>query len=65
MEDEKTASREGKGVIKQLLGVVFLSLGFLNSMLTLKGGLEPDRFNFALLGIGAVLLAIGAWQGRK
>lgn len=69
MEGKKTdtddTSRSKKGVIFQLFGVVLFSLGFLNTMLTLKGGLEPDGFNYILIVLGGVFIASGVWQSRK
>lgn len=70
MEEDKKAdtgktARSRKGVILQLFGVVLFSLGLLNTMLTLKGGLEPDRFNYILIILGVVFIASGVWQSRK
>lgn len=67
MEGKNTdnSARSKKGVIFQLFGVVLFSLGFLNTMLALKGGLEPDRFNYILIILGGVFIASGVWQSRK
>ncbi len=68
-EEKKTDTgkivRSKRGVILQLFGVVLFSLGLLNTMLTLKGGLEPDRFNYILIILGGVFIASGVWQSRK
>lgn len=61
---EETMGRPKKGVILQFFGCVLLSLGLLNTMLTLKASLEPHWFNYALLGSGAVFLSIGVWRSR-
>jgi hypothetical protein len=45
----KEAVRPGKGAIKQFIGCVLLFLGGLNTMLTLKGAMEPDPFNYFLM----------------
>lgn len=52
-------------MILQLFGVVLFSLGFLNTMLAFKGGLEPNGLNYILIVLGGVLIATGAWQSRK
>lgn len=58
--------RRAAGAAGQVLGVGLLSLGLLNSMLTMKAGLSPEAFNYALLASGAVLLAFGLiGRGRK
>ncbi|MBI5643415.1 MAG: hypothetical protein HY954_08075 [Deltaproteobacteria bacterium] len=54
-----------KGAGKQFFGCVLLGLGLLNTLLTLKAGLSPDIFNYALMISGAVFLSAGIWQGRK
>jgi hypothetical protein len=61
----KEALRPGKGAIKQFIGCVLLFLGLLNTMLTLKGAMEPDPFNYLLIVSGAVILGIGIWQSRQ
>ncbi len=63
MEDKERIG-SGKGAGKQFFGCVLLSLGLLNTMLTIKGGLEPDFFNYLLVVSGALLLGTGIWQGR-
>lgn len=62
---DKTETKPGKGVIKQFLGCVLLSLGLLNTMLTLKAGIAPDLFNYLLIISGSVSLGTGLWQARK
>lgn len=64
-ENPETAPKPKKGAGKQFFGVVLLSLGLLNSMLTLKAGLEPDWFIYLLMGGGAAFLATGIWQSRN
>ena len=49
----------------QFFGCVLLSLGLLNTMLTIKGGLEPDLFNYLMVISGSLLLATGVWQARR
>jgi len=69
MKDRETGSEKtGKspiGVMAQFLGVVFFSLGLLNTMLTMKGGLEPDIFNYILIILGAVFIGAGVWRSRS
>lgn len=62
---DKTVEKPKKGVIKQFLGCVLLSLGLLNTMLTLKAGIAPDLFNYFLIISGSVSLGAGLWQSRK
>lgn len=64
MDTEKTVKPK-KGVKKQFFGVVLISLGLLNTMLTMKASLEPDWFNYMLVVFGAAFLAVGAWQSRR
>ncbi len=56
--------RTPRGVKKQFFGVVLLSLGLLNTMLSLKTGIEPDVFNYFLVLAGAIILSVGIWQAR-
>ncbi len=69
MEEKNTdtgkRARHGKGAIPQFFGVVLFSLGLLNTMLTMKGGIEPDRFNYILIILGGVFIGSGAWLSRK
>lgn len=55
----------GGGALKQFFGCVLFFLGLLNTMLTFKGGFEPDPFNYLLMLSGAIILAIGVWQSRE
>ncbi len=58
------SSKETKGVKRQILGAVLLSLGLLNCMLSLKAGVQLDSYNLALLSTGAVLLLSGLMAKR-
>jgi len=49
----------GHGAKRQIFGCVLLSVGLLDSMLTLKGGLGPDAYNFVMMLFGAIFLASG------
>ena len=62
---EKTGTKRRKGAGMQFFGCVLLSLGLLNTMLTIKGGLEPDLFNYLMVVSGSLLLAAGVWQARR
>ncbi|MFQ5735579.1 MAG: hypothetical protein ACE5GY_01805 [Thermodesulfobacteriota bacterium] len=62
---EKEGTTRKKGAGKQFFGCVLLSLGLLNTMLTIKGGLEPDFFNYLLMLSGILFLATGIWQARR
>lgn len=61
----RTEGAGGTSGLKQFFGCVLFFLGLLNTMLTFKGGLEPDPFNYLLMLSGAVILVIGAWQSRE
>ncbi len=54
-----------RGVKSRLFGCVLLGLGILNTMLSLKGGLAPDLFNFLLIVSGGILLGSGVWRSRR
>ena len=53
-----------KGVKTKLLGFVLMILGFLDSMLTLRGGVPAYEFLLLILA-GAGLFAIGAVRGGQ
>lgn len=63
--NDAAVERPRKGIKRQFLGCVLLFLGMLNMMLTAKGGLEPDVFNYMLVIIGAGVLGSGIWASRK
>ncbi len=60
---EVSASR--KGVITRLLGVVAIILGFLNSMLSWRGGFAVDPFYLVLILGGVLLYITGSVAGRR
>ncbi len=64
-EKNKGGDRTPRGVKKQFFGVVLISLGLLNTMLSMKAGIAPDNFNYFLVLAGAVFLSVGIWQGRS
>ncbi|MCP4283530.1 MAG: hypothetical protein GY792_03625, partial [Gammaproteobacteria bacterium] len=49
-----------KGVIPKLLGVVAIILGFLDSMLSWRGGFDTEPFYIALIAGGVVLYIVGS-----
>lgn len=57
--ESKTTRSRGRGAGKQLIGVTFLSLGLLNAMFTLKGGMEPDAFIYVFVFLGVCFLMAG------
>lgn len=65
MQEDSEVEKSKKGVIPRLFGVVLFSLGILNTMLTLKGGIEPDWFNYVLMGLGSAFLAVGVWLSGR
>lgn len=65
-DDARAEKRGGRaGALKQFFGCVLFFLGLLNTMLTFKGGLETDPFNYLLMLSGALILSIGVWQSRE
>ncbi len=54
-----------KGVIPRLLGVVAIILGFLDSMLSWRGGYAVEPFYIALILGGAILYVIGSLTGKR
>jgi len=62
---KKTGTKRRKGASMQFFGCVLLSLGLLNTMLAIKGGLEPDLFSYLMAVSGSILLATGVWQAKK
>jgi len=62
---KKAGIKRRKGAGLQFFGCVLLSLGLLNTMLTIKAALAPELFNYLIIVSGALLLAAGVWQSRK
>ncbi len=54
-----------KGVAARLLGVVAIILGFLNSMLSWRGGFAIEPFYIALILGGVILYITGSLTGRR
>jgi len=61
---EETTCHERRGVKTRLIGVVLISLGFLDSLLTLRGGMPSEQY-LMLIAIGAAIFAIGAVRSRR
>ena len=55
-----TEERPRKGVKTQLLGVVMIILGFLDSLVSLRVGFALSSFYVFLIAAGALLYALGA-----
>lgn len=53
-----------RGVITKLLGFIMMVLGFLDCMLTLRGGVPAYEF-LLLMVAGACVFAIGAVRGGQ
>ncbi len=56
---------EKKGGALRLLGVVAIILGFLDSMLSWRGGLDVEPFYIALIAGGVILYISGSVAGRR
>ena len=54
-----------KGVIPKLLGVVAMILGFLDSMLSWRGGFAVEPFYIALMLGGVILYVTGSLAGKR
>ncbi len=58
-------SDSNKGVIPRLLGVVAIILGFLDSMLSWRGGFALEPFYIALILGGVILYVTGSLAGKR
>jgi len=56
---------ERKGVALRMLGVAAIILGFLDSILSLRGGFAIEPFYSALILGGIVLYVTGLLAGRR
>ena len=48
-----------RGIKRRILGVSLLSVGLLNTMLTLKAGTAPDSLNYIIVGAGIFIFCSG------
>ncbi|HEB56215.1 MAG TPA: hypothetical protein ENI98_07905 [Gammaproteobacteria bacterium] len=55
---------EKRGVKTKLLGVVMISLGVLDSLLTLRGGLPSEKY-ILLIVLGILVFVIGAVRAGR
>ncbi|VAX02903.1 hypothetical protein MNBD_GAMMA20-1259 [hydrothermal vent metagenome] len=55
---------EKRGVKTKLLGVVMISLGILDSLLTLRGGLPSEKY-ILLIVLGILVFIIGAVRAGR
>ncbi len=58
------SQREKRGVKTKLLGVVMISLGVLDSLLTLRGGLPSENY-ILLIILGIAVFIIGAVRAGR
>jgi len=58
------SQREKRGVKTKLLGVVMISLGVLDSLLTLRGGLPSEKY-ILLIVLGIAVFIIGAVRAGR
>ncbi len=56
----ETLSRNSRGAITRLFGVILVMLGSLNTMLAWRGSFEVHLFPTALIVIGLLFVFIGA-----
>ncbi len=54
-----------RGAILRLFGVILIILGWLNTMLSWRGGFEVASFHAMLLATGIVLCLIGAIRRNR
>ncbi len=64
-ESEDNIGAENKGVIPKLLGVVAIILGFLDSMLSWRGGFELDPLFIGLILGGIFLYITGSLASNR
>ncbi|VAW95855.1 hypothetical protein MNBD_GAMMA20-2432 [hydrothermal vent metagenome] len=57
--------KAGKGLKKQVLGVVLISLGAITTLLSRVIGFELDIFYLVISVVGAGLVLIGSLQKRS
>ena len=58
--------RGAGGAIVRLIGVVFIILGGLNTMLSWRGGFDVLSLPVFLIGTGLIFYAIGGnWRGKN
>ena len=57
--------KAGKGLKKQVLGVVLISLGAITTLLSRVVGFELDIFYLVISVVGAGLVLIGSLQKRS
>jgi len=58
------SQREKRGVKTKLLGVVMVSLGVLDSLLTLRGGLPSEKYVLLII-LGIAVFIIGAVRAGR
>ena len=63
MLEETTARR--KGAVLRLFGVILVTLGGFDSMLSWRGGFAVSGFYVLLIALGLFLFALGAIRGRN
>ena len=53
-----------KGAPAKFIGAALVSLGLLNTLLTVKANENPDTLHIVMAAIGAPLIAAGTWRAR-
>ncbi len=64
-KDKTNSAKRQKGVGWRFFGAVLLFTGLLNTMITLKGNLPSDPFNYVLLISGTFLMLLGYLRNRE
>lgn len=54
-----------RGVKKRIFGSVLFFLGMLNTLLSIKAGVEVQGLYLILIVTGIILFIYGLWQGRQ
>ncbi|MBI1913095.1 MAG: hypothetical protein HYS21_14000 [Deltaproteobacteria bacterium] len=65
MSKKESEFKPKKGIKRQFFGCVLLSLGFLNTLLSVRAGVEPGWFNYLMIIFGSIFLGTGIWQARS
>ena len=53
-----------KGAPAKFIGAALVSLGLLNTLLTVRANESPDTLYIVMAVVGALLIAAGTWRAR-
>ncbi|HEY4707845.1 MAG TPA: hypothetical protein VII64_10325 [Thermodesulfobacteriota bacterium] len=61
---EHPRTKTKKGAPAKFIGAALVSLGLLNTLLTIKTGESADTLYLIMAALGALLIAAGTWRAR-